>query len=224
MAAHQHLRPPGLRSALALASALGLSSAPSVGPTAASFSSIAATALSGGLVASSVVEAPAAHAQGIPGLFEFRWENNRDYRRLYYFITNTGKSQRSEYFLILKPKDRKTAILKLTISLPDYFDSEISPKDVKLCKMSEGGMLKRTRCLETIPATVEVSKNGKSIEIFPSTPVSDKNTIGVYLNIFNPSSIGMFQLNAMAQAPGDIPVSSYLGSWIISIDPTNEGS
>ncbi|MFN6132349.1 MAG: DUF2808 domain-containing protein [Synechococcaceae cyanobacterium] len=175
-------------------------------------------------MASSVVEAPAAHAQGIPGLFEFRWENNRDYRRLYYFITNTGKSQRSEYFLILKPKDRKTAILKLTISLPDYFDSEISPKDVKLCKMSEGGMLKRTRCLETIPATVEVSKNGKSIEIFPSTPVSDKNTIGVYLNIFNPSSIGMFQLNAMAQAPGDIPVSSYLGSWIISIDPTNEGS
>jgi hypothetical protein len=33
----------------------------------------------------------------------------------------------------------------------------------------------------------------------------------------------MFQLNAMAQAPGDIPVSTYLGSWIISIDPTNEG-
>lgn len=223
MAAHQHLRPPSLRSALALASALGLS-ATSVGPTAIGFSSIAATTLSASLVAASVVHAPAARAQGIPGLFEFRWENNRDYRRLYYFITNTGKSQRSEYFLILKPKDRKTAILKLSISLPDYFDSEISPKDVKLCKMSEGGMLKRTRCLETIPATVEVSKNGKSIEIFPNTPVSDKNTIGVYLNIFNPSSIGMFQLNAMAQAPGDIPVSSYLGSWIISIDPTNEGS
>jgi hypothetical protein len=78
--------------------------------------------------------------------------------------------------------------------------------------------------LETIPATVEVSKNGKAIEIFPNTPISDKNTIGVYLNLFNPSSIGMFQLNAMAQAPGDIPVSTYLGSWIISIDATNEGS
>jgi hypothetical protein len=213
MAAHQHLRPTGLRSALALASAFGLSCA-----------SVGATAVAASLVAASVVQAPAARAQGIPGLFEFRWENNRDYRRLYYFITNTGKSQRSEYFLILKPKDRKTAILKLTISLPDYFDSEIDPKNVKLCKMSEGGMLKRTRCLETIPATVDVSKNGKTIDIFPATPVSDKSTIGVYLNIFNPSAIGMFQLNAMAQAPGDIPVSSYLGSWIISIDPTNEGS
>ena len=213
MAALQHLRPTGLRSALALASAFGLSCA-----------AVGATAVATSLVAASVVQAPAARAQGIPGLFEFRWENNRDYRRLYYFITNTGKSQRSEYFLILKPKDRKTAILKLTITLPSYFDSEISPKDVKLCKMSEGGMLKRTRCLETIPATVEVAKNGKAIEIFPNAPVADNSTIGVYLNIFNPSSIGMFQLNAKAQAPGDIPVSTYLGSWIISIDPTNEGS
>jgi hypothetical protein len=213
MAAHQHLRPTGLRSALALASALSLSGA-----------SIGATAVAASWVAASVMQAPAARAQGIPGLFEFRWENNRDYRRLYYFLTNTGKSQRSEYYLILKPKDRKTAILKLTISLPDYFDSEIEAKNVKLCRMSEGGMLKRTRCLETIPATVEVSKNGKAIEIFPNTPISDKNTIGVYLNLFNPSSIGMFQLNAMAQAPGDIPVSTYLGSWIISIDATNEGS
>lgn len=222
MAAHQHLRPAGPRSALALASALSLGCA-TVGSNVVSASvigaSVAATA-----VATSLVAAPAAQAQGIPGLFEFRWENNRDYRRLYYFITNTGKSQRSEYYLILKPKDRKTAILKLTITLPSYFDSEISPKDVKLCKMSEGGMLKRTRCLETIPATVEVAKNGKAIEIFPNTPVADNSTIGVYLNIFNPSSIGMFQLNAKAQAPGDIPVSTYLGSWIISIDPTNEGS
>ncbi|MEB3360811.1 MAG: DUF2808 domain-containing protein [Synechococcaceae cyanobacterium] len=213
MAAHQHLRPTGLRSALALASALSLSGA-----------AVGATAVAASWVATSVMQAPAARAQGIPGLFEFRWENNRDYRRLYYFITNSGKSQRSEYYLILKPKDRKTAILKLTITLPDYFDSEIEPKNVKLCRMSEGGMLKRTRCLETIPATVEVAKNGKAIEIFPNTPISDKSTIGVYINLFNPSSIGMFQLNAMAQAPGDIPVSTYLGSWIISIDPTNEGS
>jgi hypothetical protein len=208
MAALQHLRPSGLRSALALASALSFGCA-AVGAT---------------VVGVSLVQAPAARAQGIPGLFEFRWDNNRDYRRLYYFITNTGKMQRSEYYLILKPKDRKTAILKLSIELPSYFDSEVKPQDVKLCRMSEGGMLKRTRCLETIPATVEVSKNGKVIDIFPATPVSDKNTIGVYLNVFNPSSIGMFQLNATAQAPGDIPVSSYLGSWIISIDPTNEGA
>ena len=158
-------------------------------------------------------------AQGTPGLMEFRWENNRDYRKLYFFTTDTVRMQRAEYYLMLRPKDRKTAILKLSISVPSNFDSKIDPKQVKLCRMSEGGMLKRTRCLETIPATIEVSENGRSIEIFTETPVSDKDTIGVYMNVFNPFNAGMYQFNALAQAPGDIPVSGYLGSWLIQIVP-----
>jgi hypothetical protein len=160
-------------------------------------------------------------AQGTPGLMEFRWENNRDYRKLYFFTTDTTRMQRAEYYLMLRPKDRKTAILKLSISVPSHFDSTIDPKQVKLCRMSEGGMLKRTRCIETIPATIEVSENGRSIEIFPETPVSDKDTIGVYMNVFNPFNAGMYQFNALAQAPGDIPVSGYLGSWLIQIVPNN---
>ena len=151
---------------------------------------------------------------------EFRWENNKDYRKLYYFMTDTTRMKRSEYYLMLRPKDRKTAILKLSISVPSYFDSKIDAKQIKLCKMSEGGMLKKTRCEETIPATIEVSENGRSIEIFPETPVSDKDTIGVYMNLFNPFNAGMYQFNALAQAPGDIPVSGYLGSWLVQIDPS----
>jgi hypothetical protein len=161
-----------------------------------------------------------ARAQGTPGLMEFRWENNKDYRKLYYFMTDTTRMKRSEYYLMLRPKDRKTAILKLTINVPSYFDSKIDAKQIKLCKMSEGGMLKKTRCEETIPATIEVSENGRSIEIFPETPVSDKDTIGVYMNLFNPFNAGMYQFNALAQAPGDIPVSGYLGSWLVQIDPS----
>ena len=80
-------------------------------------------------------------------------------------------------------------------------------------------MLARTRCKKTIPATIEVAANGKAIEIFPERPVSDKGTIGVYMNLFNPFNAGMYQFNALAQAPGDIPVSGVLGSWLIQIDP-----
>jgi hypothetical protein len=29
----------------------------------------------------------------------------------------------------------------------------------------------------------------------------------------------MYQFNALAQAPGDVPISGYLGSWLIQIDP-----
>ncbi len=166
--------------------------------------------------------APApARAQGTPSLLEFRWDNNRDYRKLYFFMTDTTRLKRSEYYLILKPKDRKTAILKLSITIPETFDVKIDPKDVKLCVMKEGGMLSRTRCLKEIPAVVEIAKGGRAIEIFPNTPVPDDKTIGVYLNLFNPFNIGMYQFNALAQAPGDVPMAGYLGSWIIQIDPSN---
>jgi hypothetical protein len=161
----------------------------------------------------------AARAQGTPGLMEFRWDNAKDYRKLYFYMTDTIRLKRSEYFLILRPKDRKTAILKLTITIPKYFDAEIRPKDVRLCRMQEGGMLKRTKCLETIPATIEVTANGRAIEIFPETPISDKDTIGVNLRIVNPFNSGMYQFNALAQAPGEVPISGYLGSWLIQIEP-----
>jgi hypothetical protein len=158
-------------------------------------------------------------AQGTPSLLEFRWENNPDFRRLYYFVTNTGRNRRSEYFLILRPRDRNNAILKLTVTIPDHFDARIDTNRVQLCSMREGGMLARTRCLETIPATIELSENGRVLDIFPDTPVPDDQTIGVNMRLFNPFSAGMFQFNALAQAPGDVPVSGYLGSWLIQIDP-----
>jgi len=161
----------------------------------------------------------AARAQGTPGLVEFRWDNSKDYRKLYFFMTETARLKRSEYYLILKPKDRKTAILKLTVGVPKSFELDISPKFVQLCYMKEGGMLARTRCETQIPAVVEVAKDGTAIEIFPDTPVPVGKTIGVYLNLFNPFNAGMYQFNALAQAPGDVPISGYLGSWLIQIDP-----
>ncbi len=161
-------------------------------------------------------------AQGTSGLMEFRWDNTKDYRRLYYFVTDTKRLKRSEYYLILRPKDRKTAILKLSVTIPQHFDTKIEASQVKLCKMKEGGMLARTRCESVIPATIEIAPNGKAIDIFPDTPVPDAGTIGVYINLFNPFNIGMYQFNALAQAPGDVPMAGYLGSWLIQIDPQQD--
>lgn len=181
---------------------------------------VATAALAPGLIGGSGI-APA-RAQGTSGLMEFRWDNTKDYRRLYYFITDTKRLKRSEYYLILRPKDRKTAILKLSITIPQHFDTKIEASQVKLCKMKEGGMLARTRCESIIPATVEIAPNGKAIDIFPDTPVPDAGTIGVYINLFNPFNIGMYQFNALAQAPGDVPMAGYLGSWLIQIDPAQD--
>jgi|GEM_PF-127607 len=160
-----------------------------------------------------------ARAQGTSGLVEFRWDNNKDYNKLYFFLTNTIRQQRSDYYLILRPKDRKTAILKLTITIPDYFDAKIDPKMIQLCRMSSGGMTKRTRCEKKLAATIEVSPGGKAIEVFPDTPIPVDGTVGVLMTLFNPFNAGMFQFNALAQAPGEVPISGYLGSWLIEIDP-----
>ncbi|MCP9926452.1 DUF2808 domain-containing protein [Cyanobium sp. CH-040] len=170
--------------------------------------------LAGGLVAQPAL------AQGTPSLLEFRWENNRDYRRLYYYLSNTQRLRRADYFLMLRPRDRNNAILKLTVTIPENFDSTIDTSRVRLCRMREGGMLARTRCEATIPATIELSANGRALEIFPDVPVPDTETIGVHMRLFNPFNVGMFQFNALAQAPGDVPVSGYLGSWLIQIDPS----
>jgi Protein of unknown function (DUF2808) len=178
-----------------------------------------AVAAFGGGALAPLTAPPSANAQGTPGLVEFRWDNTKDYRRLYFFITETARLKRSEYYLILKPKDRNTAILKLSIGIPKSFDTDIEAKNVQLCYMKEGGMLARTRCEKQIPATVEVSKDGTAVEIFPDTPVPVGKTIGVYMNLFNPFNAGMYQFNALAQAPGDVPISGYLGSWLIQIDP-----
>jgi hypothetical protein len=163
--------------------------------------------------------AGSALAQGTPGLMEFRWDNTKDYNKLYFFVTNTIRLQRSDYYLILRPKDRNTAILKLTITVPDHFDVKLNPKLMKFCRMSQGGMTKRTRCESEIPATIEVAANGKAIEIFPNTPIPVGGTVGLYMTLFNPFNAGMFQFNALAQAPGEIPISGYLGSWLIEVDP-----
>ena len=181
-----------------------------------------ALSLTTGLLAATTlvdVAAPAAtRAQGTPALLEFRWENNKDYRKLYYYQSSTAQLERAEYFFILRPKDRKSAILKLSITVPDYFNAKITPDDLTLCRMDAGGMLARTRCKEKLPAVFEVNEKQTAIEVFPDTPIPTGGTYGVVMNIFNPNRSGMFQFNALAQAPGDVPVAGYLGSWLIDIE------
>ena len=161
---------------------------------------------------------PPAVAQNTPSLLEFRWDSDSGYRKLYFVQTSQRRGDRSEYFFMLRKKDRKTAILKLSITVPSYFKARIRPKNLTLCKMQLGGMLARSKCKEVLPAVFEVNEKQTAIEVFPDTPIPTGGTYAVVMNVFNPSQGGMFQFNALAQAPGDIPVSGYLGSWLVDID------
>ena len=106
--------------------------------------------------------------------------------------------------------------MKLDVTVPQIFNSPIDPKKVSLKYCQVGGAMSRTRCKETIPATVELANDGKTIEIFPESPVPPNKAIGVVFPVYNPDS-GMYQFNALAQAPGDVPMAGYLGSWVIEL-------
>jgi len=151
--------------------------------------------------------------------FEFRWDTDKEFRKLWYHISSGRATNRSNYYLVLGPKDRKTALLKLAISVPKDFDAYIDPKRIELCYMLRGGVTRKTECQEVIPALAEVSKDGSAIEIFPNQPVPVGRSIGVRIQLTNPYNPGMYQFNALAQAPGDVPISGYLGSWVIEISP-----
>ena len=180
---------------------------------------LAAAALVGatGLGLASRQTVKAQGSVGTPSILEFRWAGNKDFKKLYYYVSNTDRTQWGEYFLVLRAKDRKAAILKLSITIPSYFNTNIDPKNVKLCYTSVGGYAKRTKCEETIPAEIQLTDNGKRIDIFPTTPVPPDKAIAVVFNVSNPVNGGMFQFNALAQAPGDIPMAGYLGSWVIEV-------
>ena len=169
--------------------------------------------------ASQSVIAPRAEAQGgTPGLMEFRWDSDRNYRKLYYFQTSAIENDRSEWYLHLRAKDRKTSFMKLTVTVPDYFDSKLRPERMTLCRTSAGSMMSRTRCLEEVPATIEVNKSQTAIEVYPDTPVPVEGDYSLRIKLFNPQGKRMYQLNALIQAPGDVPMSGYVGSWLIDMD------
>ncbi|KGG17894.1 MULTISPECIES: DUF2808 domain-containing protein [unclassified Prochlorococcus] len=150
---------------------------------------------------------------------DFMWDPDPNYVRLKYVQSSKEKRDRSTYYLILRSKNRKTGILKLTIKVPDYFESKIKPEKLEFCRAQVGGYSTRTKCLETIPGIIEVSKDQTAIDFYPDQPIPvDKKSYALRMKIFNPNSAGMFQFHAYAQSPGAVPISGYVGSWNIAIE------
>ncbi len=153
-----------------------------------------------------------------PGFFEYQWDPEPGYRRLKYYQSSSERLERATYYFFLRGKERKEDIIKLTLKVPDYFEAKIKSEKLSLCKVKVGGYTARTRCLEKVPSLIEVNNNQTSIEIFPERPIpSNKDSYAVVMKIFNPRKRGMFQFQALSQQTGDIPISTYLGTWNVDI-------
>ena len=154
--------------------------------------------------------------------FEIQWNQDPGYRKLKWFQKENERKFRNTIYFFFRPSDRNTELLKIKVAIPKTFKSTLKEEKISLCRVKIGGFEERTKCLEDIPADIEintdVSSSLRSLEIYPYSPIpSNRESYAIVLKVFNPKKSGLFQFHSYGQPKGK-SISSYLGSWTIVID------
>tara|TARA_A100001035_G_scaffold248411_1_gene218506 strand:- start:11 stop:592 length:582 start_codon:yes stop_codon:yes gene_type:complete len=162
------------------------------------------------------------HLQDAKAGIEFQWDQDSGLRRLKWFQKENKRSFRNSIYFFLRPSDRRADLLKINLSIPKTFKVNLNDKKISFCKVRIGGFENRTKCLENIPADIEIETDDsslRSINIYPYSPIpSNKESYAIVLKkIFNPKRTGLYQFHSYGQPKGG-SVLSYLGSWTIVID------
>ena len=153
--------------------------------------------------------------------FEFQWNQDSNYRKLKWFQKENKRKYRNTIYFFLRPSDRKTDILKINLAIPKTFKSTLKSEKLNFCKVRIGGFDSRTKCLEDIPADIEINTDEaglRSLDIYPYSPIPyNKESYAIVLKVFNPKRTGLYQFHSYGQPKGK-SFTSYLGSWTIVID------
>ena len=159
--------------------------------------------------------------QDVKAGLEFQWDQDSGFKRLKWFQKENKRRFRNTIYFFLRPSDRNSELLKITLAIPSSLKANLKKDKINLCKVKIGGFEDRTKCLENIPADVEISTDEsslRSINIYPFSPIpSNKENYAITLKVFNPKKSGLYQFHSYGQLKGKSE-SSYLGSWTIVID------
>jgi len=159
-------------------------------------------------------------AQSLPGL-TLRWNGNEGGFKELKYVLNSGRTNALDTWMLLLPgKELDVAAMQVSVTYPSYFNGRFDNSAVKLKLCSAGGVMARTRCDKDVPtSSIEVDRDNGRIDFFPTKPIPAGTTIGVVFDsMINPSNPGMLQFNASIISPGDLPLSKYVGSWLITIE------
>ena len=152
---------------------------------------------------------------------EFQWNQDDSYRRLKWFQKENKRKFRNTIYFFLRPSDRRSDLLSINLAIPKNFKSTLNNEKISFCKVKIGGFETRTKCLEDIPADIEINTDEsglRSLNIYPYKPIpSNKDSYAIVLKVFNPKKSGLYQFHSYGQPKGE-SFSSYLGSWTIVID------
>ena len=152
---------------------------------------------------------------------EFQWNQNSGYKRLKWFQKENKRRFRNTIYFFFRPTDRNADLLKINLAIPKSFKSTLKNEKISFCKVRIGGFQSRTKCLEDIPADIEINTDEsslRSLNIYPYSPIpTNKDSYAIVLKVNNPKRSGLYQFHSYGQPKGK-SVSSYLGSWTIVID------
>ena len=152
---------------------------------------------------------------------EFQWDQNEGFRRLKWFQKENKKRFRNKIYFYLRPSDRTADLLKINLAIPTTFKSTLKNEKISFCKVRIGGMESRTKCLEDVPADIEINTDEsclRSLDIYPYRPIPrNKESYAIFLKAINPKKSGLYQFHSYGQHKGESS-SRYLGSWTIVID------
>ena len=159
--------------------------------------------------------------QDVKAGLEFQWEQDTGYRKLKWFQKQNKKRTRNTIYFFLRPSDRTSDLLSINLAIPKTFKSTLKNEKISFCKVKIGGFESRTKCLEDIPADIEINTDEsglRSLNIYPYSPIpSNKDSYAIVLKVFNPKKSGLYQFHSYGQPKGK-SFSTYLGSWTIVID------
>ena len=152
---------------------------------------------------------------------EFQWDQDSSFRRLKWYQKEDKRRFRNTIYFFLRPSDRRTDLLKINLAIPKTFKSTLKNENISFCNVRIGGFENRTKCLEDIPADIEINTDEsglRSLDIYPYSPItSNKSSYAIVLKVNNPKKSGLYQFHSFGQPKGK-SFSSYLGSWTIVID------
>ena len=159
--------------------------------------------------------------QDVKAGLEFQWDQNSGIRRLKWFQKENKKNFRNKIYFFLRPIDRNTELLRINLAIPETFKAKLNEEKIRFCNVRIGGFESRTKCLEDIPADIEINtkESGlRSIDIYPYKPIpTNKKSYAVVLKVTNPRKSGLYQFHLYGQPKGNTGLS-YLGSSTIVID------
>ena len=168
-----------------------------------------------------LVSTPFYNIQDAKAGLEFQWDQDDNFIRLKWFQKENRRKFRNSIYFFFRPSDRRTDLLKINLGIPETFKSTLKNEKISFCKVRIGGFENRTKCLEDIPADIEINTDEsglRSLDIYPYSPIpTNKDSYAIVLKVFNPKKSGLYQFHSYGQPKGK-SFSSYLGSWTIVID------